>query len=183
MFGTNSILSGEEPAVRHILAPSSAKSYSRWAVLLLFVELAKRECLWIVWCRLLVWEARSLRRTTRTWNFLLTLLVVYIDSTTFVSGRRKTAACPLSYKFFVGCDEGGCALGWCSSIRDNSLSCFASSHCPTIGKLGVLLHSAALTLAATLELLRDHRADCCGPEQLGCLLQTLKATVGGSHLE
>lgn len=41
----------------------------------------------------------------------------------------------------------------------------------------VVLHGA-------LELLRDHRADHCGPGQLGCFLQAFFWDLcGGSHLE
>lgn len=114
------------------------------------VMLAKGEHLWIVWCRHLTWEAGSLYRTRGIWHFLLPLLVVYIGFATFGSGRRRTAACLVSCSFFAAHDETEHALGQYSHIRDGSLSCFASSHCLTIGKLWFWLWSAALALGLCL---------------------------------
>lgn len=75
---------------------------------------------------------------------------VFVDFATFGSGRRRTAACLVSYGFFAGHDEAGCAPGGYSHVRDGSLSCFASSHHPTIGKLWFWLCGAALALGPHL---------------------------------
>lgn len=126
------------------------KSYSHQAVLWCLLVLVKGEHLWIVWHRHLTWEARSLYRTRGIWCFLLPLLVEYIGFAAFGSGRRRTAACLVSYNFFAGHDETGCALGQYSHIRDSNLSYFASSYCLTIRKLWFWLWGAALALGLCL---------------------------------
>lgn len=123
-----------------------------------------RESVWIIWLH----DMRGWVCSQNQGHLKLSLgfLVMYVD---FVSGRRKTPICLLSYCFFAGCDEAGCAVQWCSSIGDSSLACFSSSHCLTITRLGCV--AWCTEPGAALELLRSHRANCCGPGQLACFLQ------------
>lgn len=115
--------------------PSPACFGQQYCSLLLLVQ---GECLWIIWlCNL---GDQVHLQNQRHLKLSAGFLVVYVDFATFLSGRRKTAAC-LLFSFFAGCDEAECAVQCVPTLETTACPAFLPPIAPWLPNW-VVLHGA-----------------------------------------